>query len=98
VQFVNHTFTTSLALSASLQTYAGLENHTLCEYPSEPSILAQEFTTTDLSPNADGMIQLPEGPGLGIEPNLTALSKYYVPVEIKVGERVVFQSDRIAVV
>ena len=98
VQFVNHTFTTSLALSASLQPYAGLESHSLCEYPSEPSVLAQEFTTTDLSPNADGMIQLPESPGLGIEPNLAALSKYYVPVEIKVGERVVFRSDRIAVV
>src|SRR4029434_6350134 len=27
VQFVNHTFTTSLALSASLQPYAGLEAH-----------------------------------------------------------------------
>jgi len=92
VQFVNHTFTTSLALSASLQPYAGLESHSLCEYPSEPSALAQEFSTTRLSPDAQGLIQLPEKPGLGIEPDLETTKKYHVPVEIKVGERVVFHS------
>ena len=33
VTFVNHTFTSHLALSASLQPYAGLAEHRLCEYP-----------------------------------------------------------------
>jgi L-alanine-DL-glutamate epimerase-like enolase superfamily enzyme len=96
VQFVNHTFTTSLALSASIQPYAGLENHSLCEFPSEPSALAQEFSTTRLSPDAQGLIQLPERPGLGIEPNLEALNKYNVPVEIKIGERSIFRGGRIS--
>src|SRR5262249_36691318 len=45
VQFVNHTFTTQLALSASLQPYAGLEGDVLCEYPFEPSPLGRDFTT-----------------------------------------------------
>ena len=95
VQFVNHTFTSSLALSASLQPYAGLESHSLCEYPLEPSALARELTTTTLTPDAHGLIRVPEGPGPGIEPNLEALKKYSVPVEIKVEGRVMFQSGRI---
>jgi len=95
VQFVNHTFTSSLALSASLQPYAGLENHSLCEFPSEPSALARELTSTRLMPDAQGLIHLPEKPGLGLEPNLEALKKYYVPVEIKIGRRIVFHSGTI---
>ena len=95
VQFVNHTFTSSLALSASLQPYAGLENHSLCEVPSEPSALAKELTSTRLMPDAQGLIHLPEKPGLGLEPNLEALKKYYVPVEIKIGPRIVFRSGTI---
>ena len=34
VTYVNHTFTSNLALSASLQPYAGLADHRLCEYPT----------------------------------------------------------------
>jgi L-alanine-DL-glutamate epimerase-like enolase superfamily enzyme len=84
VQFVNHTFTNHLALSASLQPYAGLPDHALCEYPFDPSPLARELTTTKLTPDAHGQIHLPEAPGLGIEPDLRALRKYLVEVEIKV--------------
>src|SRR5258708_4674924 len=83
VQFVNHTFTTPLALSASVQPYAGIEAHSLCEYPSEPSSLAREFCSTSLVPDDQGLIHLPAKPGLGIEPDLKALQKYLVPVEIK---------------
>src|SRR5436190_15877685 len=56
VQFVNHTFTTPLALSASLQPYAGLESHALCEYPAEPSTLAKELTAHKLQPDSNGCI------------------------------------------
>jgi L-alanine-DL-glutamate epimerase-like enolase superfamily enzyme len=91
-QFVNHTFTTPLALSASLQPYAGLASHNLCEYPSEPSSLAQEFCLTPLKPDGEGLIHLPEKPGLGLEPNLTALKKYLVEVEIRAGGQLIFQS------
>jgi len=44
VTFVNHTFTTHLALSASLQPYAGLEKDDLCECPVAPKRLAAELT------------------------------------------------------
>jgi len=95
VQFVNHTFTTPLALSASIQPYAGLEKHCLCEFPSEPSALAREFSRNRLSIDENGCVRLPEKPGLGIEPDLEALKKYHLPVEIKVGGRVVFHSGKI---
>ena len=41
--FVNHTFTTQLALAASLAAYSGIERMEICEYPIEPSQLAQEI-------------------------------------------------------
>jgi L-alanine-DL-glutamate epimerase-like enolase superfamily enzyme len=94
-QYVNHTFTTPLALSASLQPYAGLEEHSLCEYPTEPSPLARGFTSQRFLPDGERLIRLPEGAGLGLEPDVSALREYCVPVEIKVGERVVFQGGRL---
>ncbi len=92
VDFVNHTFTTHLALSASLQPYAGLEQASLCEYPFEPSALAYDFTRAKLLPDSRGQVNLSDAPGLGLEPDLTALKKYLVEVEIKVAGRSVFAS------
>jgi L-alanine-DL-glutamate epimerase-like enolase superfamily enzyme len=92
VQFVNHTFTTPLSLSASLQPYAGLKTHDLCEYPWEPSRLAQEIARTRLAPNADGLTTAPSAPGLGIELAPAALKKYLVEVEIRVGGRLILKT------
>jgi L-alanine-DL-glutamate epimerase-like enolase superfamily enzyme len=92
VTFVNHTFTNHLALSASLQPYAGLEQHALCEYPFAPSTLAQELTTTKLLPDALGQVHLPEAPGLGVALNAQAIQKYLVEVEIKVAGRLTHKS------
>jgi L-alanine-DL-glutamate epimerase-like enolase superfamily enzyme len=92
VTFVNHTFTSHLALSASLQPYAGLEAHDLCEYPVEPSPLGRDFTVQRLVPDADGLITLPESPGLAVEPNVDELEQYLQQVEIKIGGRTIFQS------
>ena len=44
VTFVNHTFTSHLALSASIQPYAGLADHRIAEYPFAPSALARDLT------------------------------------------------------
>jgi L-alanine-DL-glutamate epimerase-like enolase superfamily enzyme len=40
VTYVNHTFTSHLALSASLQPFAGMADDRLCEYPVEAKALA----------------------------------------------------------
>src|SRR5690606_17189519 len=44
ITYVNHTFTSHLALSASLQPFAGIKNDFICEYPVEPSPLALDIT------------------------------------------------------
>jgi L-alanine-DL-glutamate epimerase-like enolase superfamily enzyme len=94
VQFVNHTFTTHLALSASLQPCAGRERDDVCEYPFEPSALGRDFTVTKLAPDSNGQVHLPDQPGLGLEPDLVALKKYLVEVDIKVAGRAIFSSSR----
>ncbi len=92
VQFVNHTFTSQLALSASLQPYAGLQSHEICEYPYAPKPLAREVTH-GLERDADGLISLPDSPGLGVSVDTAAARKFLVDVEIKVGGRSLFRSS-----
>lgn len=95
VRFVNHTFTTHLALSASLQPYAGMEADHLCEYPVEPTSLGRELTSTHLLPDENGQIHLPDAPGLGVEPAPEAIRKYLVEVEIRVGGRTAYRTPSI---
>ena len=96
VTFVNHTFTSHLALSASLQPYAGLAEHRICEYPVELKPLAHEMTTSHLIPDSNGEINIPEAPGLGIELDLSALEKYLVDVEIRVRGRTLYRTPALA--
>ena len=95
VIYVNHTFTSNLALSASLQPYAGLAGHRLCEYPTNLQPLARELTLNHIEPNADGEIVLPDAPGLGVEINPEALARYKVDVEIKVRGKTIFSTPSI---
>ncbi|MFA9478051.1 mandelate racemase/muconate lactonizing enzyme family protein [Phycisphaerales bacterium AB-hyl4] len=96
VTYVNHTFTTHLALSASLQPYAGMADHTLCEYPVEASDLATRLTKDQLRLDADGQIRVPESPGLGVDPDPAVIDQYHVDVEMYVAGRCVFRSGAIA--
>lgn len=94
VTYVNHTFTSNLALSASLQPYAGLADHRICEYPTGLQPLARDLTLTRIEPGPDGLIRLPDSPGLGVEINPEALTRYAVGVEIKVGGKTLFASAK----
>jgi L-alanine-DL-glutamate epimerase-like enolase superfamily enzyme len=92
VTYVNHTFTSHLALSASLQPFAASELGAICEYPVEPRQLALDITTEHLLPDANGYIHLPDGPGLGLTPNLTGIAPYLVDVEIRVGGKTLYRT------
>ena len=83
ITFVNHTFTSHLALSASVQPFAGLEKHELCEFPAEPKALAFEITGNHLMPGSDGLLHLPDTPGLGMVVDPGTVERYLVDVEIK---------------
>ena len=95
VTYVNHTFTSHLALSASLQPYAGIADHVLCEYPAAPKALAREIAATPLNRDADGNITIPDRPGLGIEVDAAAIAKYLVDLRIEVNGEAVFSSPRL---
>lgn len=92
VTYVNHTFTSHLALSASLQPFAGLQDHLICEYPVEAKALATDMTLDKIRPNEKGEIQVPNLPGLGISINTEALKKYLVDTEIKVKEKTIYRT------
>jgi L-alanine-DL-glutamate epimerase-like enolase superfamily enzyme len=95
VTYVNHTFTTHLALSASLQPFAGVERDQICEYPVSPSALAAELNHLELAPGPDGFVRVPEEPGLGVAINLETVRKYLVDTEIKVGGNVIYRTPAV---
>ena len=92
VTYVNHTFTTHLALSASLQPYAGLADDRICEYPAQPSALARSVAANPLTRNAQGEVRAPEAPGLGIDVDTAALRPYLVDTEIRVGGKLLYHT------
>lgn len=92
VTYVNHTFTSHLALSASLQPFAGLEDDAICEYPVEARPLAVELTKERLVPDGAGQIHLPEAPGLGMTPDPQTVNRYLVDVEIKANGKLLYRT------
>lgn len=90
VTYVNHTFTSHLALSASLQPYAGLADHVICEYPAAPKQLAIDITRNHIERDADGHVRAPATPGLGMDVDVKALKPYLVDTEIKVKGKVLY--------
>jgi L-alanine-DL-glutamate epimerase-like enolase superfamily enzyme len=90
ITYVNHTFNSHLALSASLQSYAGFEKDFVCEYPVELKSLAQEIGCEKILRDEDGCIRLPDRPGLGISVDISMLKKYLVDVAITVNGKTVY--------
>jgi L-alanine-DL-glutamate epimerase-like enolase superfamily enzyme len=85
VTFVNHTFTSHLALSASMQPFAGLEDHRICEYPFQPKQLAIDFIATPMLRDGNGEVAAPDAPGLGVAVDVAGMRPYLVDVDITVG-------------
>lgn len=92
ITFVNHTFTSHLALSASLQPFAGLADHRICEFPAAPKELSVALSANHLERNSSGCIMAPDAPGLGIEIDLGGLKPYLVDAEIKVQGEVLYRT------
>ncbi|MBX9678934.1 MAG: mandelate racemase/muconate lactonizing enzyme family protein [Gemmataceae bacterium] len=95
VSYVNHTFTSHLALSASLQPFAGLEHDIIAEYPAEPKSLATDLTVNHIHLDGDGYIRVPESPGLGMEVNAAKLGPYVVDAEIRVNNQTLYRTPRL---
>ena len=90
IQYVNHTFTSHLQLSASMQSYAGLIKSNLAEYPMQLKPLAWDITKNHIMMDNNGYINLPSEIGHGMIINQDALSKYKIDVEIKINKKRIF--------
>jgi len=95
VTYVNHTFTSHLALSASLAPFAGMANDVICEYPVEPKALALAITSNHLLANADGELRALDAPGLGLDVDTEGLRPYLVDCEIRVGGKTLYSTPNL---
>ena len=90
VQYVNHTFTSHLQLSSSLQPYANSSKSIYAEFPQQLKPLAWDLTKNHIEMDLNGHINLPTDIGHGMEINEKALNKYKVDVEIYVNKNRIF--------
>ena len=95
VTYVNHTFTSQLALSASIQPFAGLALHEIAEYPLEARDVAYAITVERIERDADGMIHAPQAPGYGMTVEPARFKPYLRDVEIKIDGRLLYRSPTI---
>ena len=95
VTYVNHTFTSHLALSASLQPFAGLKDHVICEYPIAPQPIAWEMCANHILPDQNGEVHVPHSPGLGIDVDTTRIREFLVDVEITVNGNTLYRTPAI---
>ncbi len=95
VRFVNHTFNSDLALSASLQPFAGNAEDDICEYPVERKLVGESLVTDRIARDRDGMVRAPESPGLGVAPDPDVIRRFLVDVEIKVAGEVLYATPAV---
>jgi len=75
VRFVPHGWNTALGLAADLQLTSAMPHADMVEYLTG-SVFIDGLTTTKWQLDSDGMLAVPDGPGLGIELDLDAVKKY----------------------
>lgn len=95
VAYVNHTFTSHLALSASLQPFAGIADNDICEYPVSPKRLVLDLTREHLERDANGLIHLPDRPGLGMTINVDSIRPYLVDIDIRVNGQSLYRTPEL---
>ena len=71
-----------------LHAFAAVKQFDLLEYPAGGSERATRLTTTRLEPGPDGLVRLPETPGLGVGPDMDCVREYLQPVRIEVAGEV----------
>lgn len=74
-RYCPHYFGGGISLLASLQVLAAAGGDGLLEFDCHPNV-GREAVVGDLLPVSDGRVPVPQGPGLGAEPDLAALAQY----------------------
>ena len=92
VQFVNHTFTSHLALASSLLPYCGYEKFIFCEYPVQLKSLAWDITYDHIKLNSEGEVEIPDKPGLGMEVDVESIRPYLCDVTIDIDGKELYKT------
>jgi D-galactarolactone cycloisomerase len=80
IQFVPHGWNTVIGLAADLQLTAAIPIARYVEYLT-PSPYIEDLTQEPFRPDADGLLPIPERPGLGVEIDRERLRRYSSPIE-----------------
>jgi len=94
VTYVNHTYKSRLSLAAALHVFAGAERFRFLEYPLGGSALSRELVTDALDRAPDGLVYVPEGPGLGVNVSADCLRRYAVRTRIELDGGSIYESAR----
>ena len=78
IAIVNHNYVLDINLAASLHMLAATETIDLCETPGNRNEVRDALVRNPPRPAADGLIPVPQGPGLGIEIDEAALARFAV--------------------
>ena len=76
VQFIPHVWGTPIALGASLQLLATVKSDTMLEFDRSPNPLREQLATEPITPDSEGKLKIPDGPGLGIELDESSIEQY----------------------
>jgi L-alanine-DL-glutamate epimerase-like enolase superfamily enzyme len=75
---VNHGFTTFINVAAALHFLNSIPNSFILEFVVEEETTLRDYITKQRIVAKDGMLEIPDAPGLGIELNEEAIEKYRV--------------------
>lgn len=75
---VPHVWGTPIALAASLNLIGTLREEPWLEFDRSPNPLREELATDPFRPDSDGRVSIPDGPGLGIELDESAIEEYRI--------------------
>jgi L-alanine-DL-glutamate epimerase-like enolase superfamily enzyme len=71
-----HAFISAVTMAASLHFAASIPNGLVLEFDQNPNALRDELLKEPIAIDSEGMIRLPERPGLGIELDSAAVERY----------------------
>ena len=78
LRVVNHFYTTGINLAAGLHWLASRKTAFIFEYCVEESPLRLDVTKQKMEIDTNGFVNVPEGPGLGVDLNEETIKKYQV--------------------
>ena len=73
---VPHVFSTAISLAANLHFIASIPNSYLLEFDQNPNALRTELLDRPIEPDNQGVVTVPEGPGLGVRLDLETMQRY----------------------